>query len=260
MVIVANGKKYDVHDNGYIYLDRKRVSKAQMMADLEEDIRPTPVKDTYENDMLERAEQNTIKTGNTMTYTDKVEAFGIEKSALERKVGKVAYKPMSEYNGKEYAGQYLANVNGKAKVISELTFKGALQVYDVNYKALGFFMPDLYNIAKTTTLSTFDSVRPGTLTLDDLGDVDEPEQLIDCIDVIRVQWADLDLVTFLNNTTGMFMGTKRYDIYKAEQEARLKRPDMDTIFDDLVKKDIEELEANLNGEKPKYDQYEPEYA
>ncbi len=249
MQIVANGHRYDVRDNGYIYLDFKRVSKAQMMSDLEADIRPTTRhNDTDELAKLERVEANTIK-GPTMNYQDKVEHFGIERAALERKVGRTAYKPDSEYQGKHYSGSYLCNIKGTAKVISELTYQGNLQIFPVNYKTLGFYMQDLYNIAKTKELSSFNSIRPGSISLDDLGTIEDPQQIVDTISVIRVEWADLDLVTFLNETTGQFMGTKRYSIYQAEQEARLKKPDMDTIFDQLQEQDIKEMEAERGEDR-----------
>ena len=263
MKMIANGKEYTVKDNGYIYLDDKRVSKAHLMADLEEDIRPTG-RDTQENEVLERAEQSTITNkGNTMTYTEKIEAFGIDREALERKVGKTAYKPgnIDPQTGKQYMGSYLVNLNGVAKVIGETTYQGNLQISDVNMKSVGFYMPDLYNISDVKVLSEFESVRPGSISLDDLGTVEQPEQIIDIIQVLRVKFADLDLVTFLNETTGNYMGTKRYSIYKAEQELRLKKPDMDTMFNNLVDKDI----AEMNGayeERPDLSEKHlvPEYA
>jgi len=246
MEIIANGNRYDVRDNGYIYLEGKRVSKQQMMNDLEEDIRPTKIhNDTEENAELERAEQRTQHKGSTMTYEEKIEAFGIDRAALERKVGRTAYKPgnYDTTTGKQYMGSYLINLKGKAKVVGETTFKGNLQITDVNMKAVGFYMPELFNIAETKMLSEFESVRPGTLSLEDLGEIEEPEQLIDVISVWRVKFADLDLVTFLNETTGDFMGTKSYQIYEAEQKARLKRPDTDSLLDDLMAAEIREQEA-----------------
>ena len=254
MEIIANGKRYDVKDNGYIYLDNKRVSKAQMMADLEEDVRPSQTinqRDT-QNEVLERAEQRPLNTtkANTMTYEDKLALYGIDRAALERKVGKAAYKPgnYDTTTGKQYMGSYLINLKGKAKVVGETTFKGNLTITDVNMKSVGFYMPELFNISETKMLSEFESVRPGTLSLDDLGDIDEPEQLVDMISVWRVKFADLDLVTFLNETTGDFMGTKSYQVYKAEQEARLKRPSTDQLFDELLEAEVKEQEAGYHEE------------
>ena len=250
MKIIANGKEYIVKESGYVYLDDKRVSKEMMMNDLKKDIRNKPLHDdTEENEVLERVEQNTQNKGIKMTYTDKLNLFGISREALERKVGKVAYKPMNEYNGKEYAGSYLINLNGKTKVVSELTYEGKLQMFDVNTRTLGFYMPDLFNIAETKQIGEFESIRPATLDLDDLGTVDEPEQLIDIISIWRVQFADLDIVTFLNESTGNFMGTKLYQVYKAEQEARLKPVDLDTAFELAMKEQQLELEGELGEDK-----------
>ena len=256
MEIIANGKRFDVRDNGYIYLDGKRVSKTFMMNEIEKDVRPSQtvrLRDT-QNEVLERAEERPFNKlnnkGNTMTYEEKLEAFGIDRAALERKVGRTAYKPgnYDPNTGKQYMGSYLINLKGKAKVVMETTFKGNLQIMDVNMKSVVFYMPELFNIADTKQLSEFESVRPGAISLDDLGTTDEPEQLIDVISVWRVQFADLDLVTFLNETTGDFMGTKSYQVYKAEQEARLKRPSTDQLFDELLEAEVKEQEAGYHEE------------
>jgi len=252
MEIIANGLRYDVRDNGYIYLEGRRVSKAQMMADLKEDIRPTKIhQDTQENQRLEYAEQAPTNKGNIMTYEEKLDAFGIDRQALERKVGKTAYKPgnYDEQTAKQYMGSYLCNINGKAKIIGETTYKGNLQITDVNMKSVGFYMPELYNIASFKELSNFESVRPGSISLDDLGSIDEPEQIIDVITVYRVTFADLDLVTFHNETTNQFMGTKSYQIYAAEQQARLQKPSMDTLFDSIQELELRDQEAGLGEDK-----------
>ena len=263
MKIIANGKEYDVRDNNYIYQNGKRVSKAQMMADLKEDVRPTTVhNDTDENRVLERAEQNTIK-GPEMTYEEKLELWGINRIELERKVGKTAYKPgnVDANTGKQYMGSYLCNINGKAKVIGETTFKGNLQITDVNYKAVGFYMPELFNLASTKQLSEFESVRKGEITLEDLGSVEDTTQFIDIISVWRVKFADLDLVTFLNETTGDFMGTKRYEIYEAEQKARMAKPSMDELFENMQQADIKDQNQGYDERLDTSEAHlEPEYA
>jgi hypothetical protein len=146
-------------------------------------------------------------------------------------------------------GSYLCNIKGKAKVIGETTYQGNLQITDVNMKSVGFYIEDLFNIADTKMLSEFESVRPGSISLDDLGEIDEPEQIIDVISVWRVKFADLDLVTFLNETTGSYMGTKSHQIYIAEQQARLQRPDMDTLFDNIDQKDIADMEGAYGKDK-----------
>ncbi len=109
-------------------------------------------------------------------------------------------------------------------------------------------MHDLFNIADTKQIGEFESVRPSTLTLDDLGKVDEPEQLIDIVSVWRVRFADLDLVTFLNETTGEFRGTKLYKVYEAEQEARLKKPNLDEAFNELLNQEVSEIEGGYREE------------
>ncbi len=252
MEIIANGRRYDVHNNGYIYLDKRRVSKDAMMADLQEDIRPTRIhNDTTQNEVLERAEERPFNKGPNMTYEEKLEAFGLDREALERKVGKTAYKPgnYDEMTGKQYMGSYLCNINGKAKIIGETTFKGNLQITDVNLKSVGFYMPELFNIASFKRQSEFESIRPGSISLDDLGTFDDATQVVDVITVYRVTFADLDLITFHNETTNQFMGTKLYQVYAAEQQARLKKPSMDDLFDNLKSKDIKDCNEELGEDK-----------
>lgn len=247
--LVVRGVTYDVSPKGYMYLQGKRVSKEAVWAEMKLELKETSKTVTDNNEELERAENKALNKGDKMNYNDKLEAFGITRAELEKKVGKVAYKPMSEYQGKEYSGSYLVNLKGKARVISELTYQGKLQIFDVNTKTLGFYMDDLYNLADCKQIGEFESVRPSTLSLDDLGQVDEPEQLVDTISVWRVKFADLDMVTFLNETTSQFHGSKLYAIYEAEQKARLSRPSMDELFDGSVEHDIKELEAERGHDK-----------
>ena len=246
MEIIANGTIYDIDSEDVVRVEGKRVDIKEMYDALESDIRQSTRRYTSETT---NTNKNNNLEGDIMTYTDKLNNYGITRNELEAKVGATAYTPSNDYNGKTYAGSYLCNIKGKARVISELTYQGNLQINVPNTKTLWKYMGDLFNLATTTQIGEFTSVRKGSITLDDLGDIEAPEQVIDMVSVYRVKFADLDLVTFLNETTGVYMGTKLYSIYQAEQKARLTRPSMDEMFEALDAQETKELDNELGEDR-----------